>query len=334
MNKTLQRIVGVGVPIAAITWAVTGVDFGVVVRTWTDANRWLLVAVLGLTTTDLVFRALAWKVTIGPLKRTSMRHVLPSYLIGMFSNVVLPMKLGDVAGSYYLGRSERMSKTALVSTALIQRIFEGMTLVVVIGAVGMLSSLPLIIQRGVVLFVMLVALVAGGMYLVVAGREKILRLVTYVMQRYFRRVSRRVPVLVHALFEGAAAIRNARVVALIVVLHLCSWAVQVAMVKLMAQALHLPLDFPGAAVVLIVINIGIALPLAPGNIGTYQLLAIVALSLFSVSKSRALGFGVLFQLIQGVPVVIGGGVSLLIATFGDGPGTSHVDRGSGRPLCH
>jgi hypothetical protein len=166
------------------------------------------------------------------------------------------------------------------------------------------------------------------MYLVVAGRQKILGVVVYVLRRCSRRASNRVPTMLQALFEGAAAIRDARVVAAIVVLHLFSWGVQIAMVMLMAQALHIPLGVPASAVVLIVINIGIALPLSPGNVGTYQILCILALSLFSIGKSRALGFGVLFQLIQGVPVVLGGALSLFIETTRGGRGGA----GSGEKL--
>ncbi|MBD3240422.1 MAG: flippase-like domain-containing protein [Chitinivibrionales bacterium] len=315
MKKNIRRAIGAVVLIVAIGWAVHGVDFETVFQTWGNANQWLLLAVLGLTSADLLLRALAWKVTIDPMKHAPLKHVLPSYLIGMFSNVVLPLKLGDVAGSYYLGRSEHMSKAAVLSTAVIQRVFEGFTLLFVIVWVAMLSSLPFLVQRGMVLFAVVVASAGGIMYAAVVNRQRIVRIVTFVLKRHLRRFSEQVPELLHSMFLGATAIRNARVVITIVLLHLCSWSVQIAMVKLTADALHIELDVLAAAVVLIVVNIGIMIPLSPGNLGTYQLLFILALSLFTVGKSRALGFGVLYQVVQGVPVVVGGALSLLLATM-------------------
>lgn len=330
MKTNIRRALGVLVLLAAVGWAVHGVDFTTVLDTWENANQWLLLAVLGLTSADLLLRALAWKVIIDPMKHAPLKHVLPSYLIGMFSNVVLPLKLGDIAGSYYLGRSEHMSKVALISTVVIQRVFEGFTLLFVIVWVAALSSLPFLVQRGMILFAVLVASIGALMYAAVVYRQKILRLVTYVLKRYFRRVSEQVPDLLRSVFLGATAIRNARVVTAIVLLHLCSWSVQIAMVKLTADALHVELDVLSSAVVLIVVNIGIMIPLSPGNLGTYQLLFILALSLFTVGKSVALGFGVLYQVVQGVPVILGGAVSLLVATMGGDNGQPGLDNIPGR----
>jgi tRNA A37 N6-isopentenylltransferase MiaA len=56
---------------------------------------------------------------------------------------------------------------------------------------------------------------------------------------------------------------------------------------------------------------GLIIPLAPGNIGTFQFFSILALSLFSVSKPKALTFSIIFQIIQGVPVIVGGTISFL-----------------------
>ncbi len=338
MKTNIRRALGAAVLLAAVAWAVYGVDFATVFETWSNADQWLLLGVLGLTSADLLLRAVAWKVTIDPMKRAPLKHVLPSYLIGMFSNVVLPLKLGDIAGSYYLGRSEHISKVALLSTAVVQRVFEGVTLLFVIVWVAMLSSLPFLVRRGVVLFAVVVASAGGLLSIAVANRQKIQRLVAYVLRRYFRRISAQVPDLLQSVFLGAAAIRNARVVIAIVLLHLCSWSVQIAMIKLTADALHVDLDVLASAVVLIVVNIGIMIPLSPGNLGTYQLLFILALSLFTVGKSVALGFGVLYQVVQGVPVVVGGALSLLVASVGGGgdggglgdlPGHTRVDRQTG-----
>jgi uncharacterized membrane protein YbhN (UPF0104 family) len=70
-----------------------------------------------------------------------------------------------------------------------------------------------------------------------------------------------------------------------------------------------------SAVILLVINIGLAIPIAPGNIGTFQFFSIIALSIFSISKSKALTFAIIFQIIQGIPVIIGGGLSFLSETL-------------------
>lgn len=316
MKQRIQRIITGTVLLAAVGWAVYGVDFGVVLTSWENAKLWGALVVLALASMDLVMRAMAWRWAIKPIKQAPLVHVLSSYLIGMFSNVFLPFKLGDFAGSHYLGRREHISETSALSALEIQRVFEGLTLLLVIGLVGVLFSYPFLVKRNAILFSAFILSVVAGMYVVVGARRRILRWVESFLRRYGRGRSRRLLTILRALFRGADALHDTRAVAAIVSVLLGSWAVQIVMVMTMADALHIELDVLPAAIVLVIINIGITVPLSPGNVGTYQALCVLGLSLFDVGKSRALSFGILFQFIQQLPVVIGGGLSLLGETVG------------------
>jgi hypothetical protein len=288
----------------------------VVLASWRNAKAVVGLAVLVLASVDLLLRAMAWQWAIKPIKQAALLHVVSGYLIGMFSNVFLPLKLGDFAGSHYLGRREHISETTALSALEIQRVFEGLTLLLVIGVVGVLFSYPFLVKRHAVLFSAFILSLAGGMYLVVGARRRILRFAERVLSRHGRGRSRRVLIILRALFRGTDALHDTRAVAGIVSFLLASWGVQILMVMLMADALHMELHVLPAAIVLVIINIGITIPLSPGNVGTYQALCVLGLSLFDVGKSRALGFGILFQFIQQLPVVIGGGLSLFVETTG------------------
>jgi uncharacterized membrane protein YbhN (UPF0104 family) len=83
------------------------------------------------------------------------------------------------------------------------------------------------------------------------------------------------------------------------------------MVKFTASSLDINIDIIASSIVLMIINIGLIIPLTPGNIGSFQFFGIIALSFFSVAKSKALAFAIIFQIIQGIPVILGGVISMI-----------------------
>jgi hypothetical protein len=62
------------------------------------------------------------------------------------------------------------------------------------------------------------------------------------------------------------------------------------MIKFTADALAIDIDLVASSVVLLVINIGLLVPLAPGNIGTFQVLGIIALSFIRLQRPGHLRF--------------------------------------------
>jgi len=64
------------------------------------------------------------------------------------------------------------------------------------------------------------------------------------------------------------------------------------------------LSFYEILIVFIFISIGMAIPLAPGGIGTAHIGAIISLGFFGISKSDALAFGIIFHLVQFIPTTI------------------------------
>jgi uncharacterized membrane protein YbhN (UPF0104 family) len=79
----------------------------------------------------------------------------------------------------------------------------------------------------------------------------------------------------------------------------------------MMQAYGLHLPFLAAVVVLLVINLGVSLPNAPANFGSYQFFCVVGLSVFQVEKSTATGFSIFAFLALTLPFVFLGFAALV-----------------------
>jgi glycosyltransferase 2 family protein len=73
----------------------------------------------------------------------------------------------------------------------------------------------------------------------------------------------------------------------------------------------LPLPLLAGVVVLLVINLGVSLPNAPANMGSYQFFCVLGLSIFDVDKSNATGFSFFAFVALTLPLAFLGFAALL-----------------------
>ncbi len=312
MNKTIKMLIGTVGLIAAVLWVVHGVPFNDVLGYLKRMNGLLLFVVFFLTTCNLLIRAMVWRQVIGTLKPVSIIDALLNYVFGVFSNLFLPLKLGDVAQGYVLGKNQEINTISAVSAVLIQRVFEISSLLLVMSLVALGFSVPYLYQQRVIALILIVLLIVILLVTVYRMRVKLVIFVQKFLSRYSQRFAKTVSFILENFIRGTRAIQNKNTVFRILLLSIISWGIQICMVKYTADALSIDIDFLAATVVLMIINIGLTVPLAPGNIGTFQVFGIIALSFYSVTKSKALAFSIVYQIIQGIPVIIGGALSLIV----------------------
>ncbi len=82
--------------------------------------------------------------------------------------------------------------------------------------------------------------------------------------------------------------------------------------ELLFTSLGLSLDWQAAGLVMILVYFGVLPALMPGNIGPFTFFAQLALLPFSVEASTALAFAVILYVLVNLPMLIIGGILLLI----------------------
>ena len=111
---------------------------------------------------------------------------------------------------------------------------------------------------------------------------------------------------------GLAAMGRPRALALSFGAALASWALEGNVTAVSLKAVGLPMSYSTALLVLLAVNLALAFPIAPpGNIGTIEVGATLALVGLGVPKEQALAFGIVYHVLQVVPV---GVLGILFAT--------------------
>ncbi len=76
----------------------------------------------------VVIRTWRWHYLLKPLKEVSMRDLFPVVVIGYMGNNVYPARAGELLRAYVLKRNESVSVSASLATVIVERIFDGLVM--------------------------------------------------------------------------------------------------------------------------------------------------------------------------------------------------------------
>ena len=122
--------VWIGVAVSAVLlWvAVRGVSLDEVLAELRRVRPLWLVPVIASIFVRFWLTAIRWQLLLRPVKRIGVHRLFAITMIGFMANNVLPARLGEFVRAYALGRAEALPPSLPFATIVIERIFDGFTL--------------------------------------------------------------------------------------------------------------------------------------------------------------------------------------------------------------
>lgn len=108
-----------------------------------EANYFYLIPAVAVYFVGVWFRALRWQFLLNPLRYFPVMRLYPVVVIGYAANNLLPMRLGELVRSYYLARKEDFSASSALGSVAVERVFDGLTLIALVGV-----TVPLLLLTG------------------------------------------------------------------------------------------------------------------------------------------------------------------------------------------
>jgi glycosyltransferase AglD len=241
---------------------------------------WALLMSILLNFAVLVpLKAARWRVALND--PPPFRQVLAATLEGFLANAAIGFGSGDLVRAARLGRGQVAVDYA---ATLAERGAEVFALAILIFVAAIVSGLGP--------WAMAVSGLAAAGYLGVlaAGRLLVPRLGRW-------------PRVQHALSSGLQ-VSTPRRVAAIVALSLLGWSAELVMLLLFQGAFGLTPSFGTALLTLVGINAAIVIPNVPGNFGTFEAGATIALVMRGVSRDVAVSYALTYHLTHVVPVAV------------------------------
>jgi len=257
-----------------------------------------------ITILQFPVRAYRWKFLLMPRKRIRFLPLLSATMIGFMANNILPARLGEFVRAYMISRSERISGSSAMATIVVERLFDGMALLTVLLVVFRSATLPgwvhfvgwLATGDFLVLLVFLVSMLLWP--------ERFARGIAGFIRLFSRKLRERTEALILRFISGLEMLRDRRLILIVIGLSLVHWLILGVGISLGLAAFGIEVPPTGPYFVLSIVSLGVALPSAPGFIGTFQLLVERSLSVYGVSKDLCLSFSTVFHAILILPTTL------------------------------
>jgi uncharacterized protein (TIRG00374 family) len=305
-----QFWVGLAISLVCLVLALRDVDLNGVLLTLYQVNAgWLILAVLSVLAT-FVTKSIRWKFLFHASNRPSLKRAFSIQAIGMLLNTFVPARMGDLARAYLMGEAERKSKVYTLGTVIVEKFIDLLSVFLIllflltqIALPGWLAGSPLRLGTGLFIGVILIGvLVWKGDRVLVWGQ----RLFTILPNAWADWLANRTQLGLQSL----EVFRQPGQLLWVIFWTLVSWLLALSTNTLVFAAMGLHLSLWVALVLLVVLQVGVALPSSPGRIGVFHYLTLITLLYFSVGREAALGCGVILHLVVIGPIGIVGVASL------------------------
>ena len=302
--RALRFLLGAALGVALLAITIARVDLGSAVAVLAGASVHGLVLALGVVLVDLAIRSLRWQLLLRalPSARPATFGLAAGYLtIGYLANFLLPARLGDLARAYLAGARFGIGRLATLGTILVERVSDGGTMLVL----AILSSLVVAgvaAVRNLALYAAVLAGAGGGALLVGWWIVTRTRIGTTSAGRVVRDLAGR-------LSAGMGALRTVAGAASVAVATLAAAGTAILIAWLVTGAVGIALRPEQAVLFLSAIALSLAIPAAPGSIGTYEFVGVTVLTSLGHSPERALAAIVLMRAVSTLPLIALGVVS-------------------------
>ncbi len=271
-----------------------------------SANYLWVTTVVICTVLSYVLRTLRWGRIVRPTRSLPFRTLLPVLFIGFMANNLLPARIGELVRAYALGQKTGLSKSFGLATILVERLCDGVTLVIVLAAVALFVPLPPVGREAgyVAGALFLAALVAS--FAVLAREERALHLLSRCLRPLPSRLATMIGDKAAAFIVGLRALHSGWNLLLIAAWSAIIWSVETTSYFMVMKSFHPTITggstVAAALLMMVMVNLGTLIPSAPGYVGVFQFFGVMALGVFGVPASVALAISIVSHAAQWVTV--------------------------------
>ncbi len=305
-------IVTLVVSVACLAWALHGVSW---TELWEEIReldwRWVSIGVIA----DLlvyVVQAWRWNLLLLPVAPVSPWASVGAIYVGLFANEVLPLRAGELIRCFLMGRWSKIPISVTLASALIERIFDGILLIVGLFfslryirhfhlSHGQARAIEIITTGSITLTILLLicaALLAVAMYWREQALDALLDAPLFSWA--------------HVFIEDLHRIGHSRFLYFSAGVSVPYLLLQIVPVYAVMQAYGFDgVSWAQAGALMVLLRLGSVVPQAPGNVGLFQVLSTLGLTLFGVPGAMARRFTLILWVVVTLPLVIVGFVALV-----------------------
>ncbi len=315
-NRWVQLTVGMAVSLACLWWSVSGIlqdedALAQIQNAFTKANYATLpVLWLGVIVFYLL-KAWRWRLLLRPIGDFhTLRDCLPPTMVGFAFNNLLPAHLGDFVRVFLFARQHRVNATAVLSSAVLERVFDVMAILGFLGlGLWLVPGMPVGVRNTAIIVAGLAAVFVVSAIVYLFWTEPFVRFVEAVLARLPfipAGLRKKICGMLEAGADGLRSLHNPTLVLGIMASSIAQWAINGLQMHISLWSFGVEVSPLVSCILLGVTAFGVTVPSSPGYFGVIQACFMLVLSLFVQDQAAVFGASVYFHLSQYIPVTLVG----------------------------
>ena len=250
-----------------------------------------------------VVDAWRWLVILSPAEQPSLMQCTQSTFIGLFANDVLPAKAGEIIRPYLLTRWAGVPLSLSITSAVLERIFDGIAMVLCFYLVSFdMSNLPGILSDAVFTLGVVVSSITAVILFILFYKSHAHRVVS----------GNKWAVKFIHLLDELHLLGNWRTLGIAFAMSFGYFLLQFLAVLCLARGDNFDFGLKESAFVLLVTRVATMIPNAPGNIGAFQFFFAKGLGILMVESFNAKSFALIAYFFLTAPPLIVGAIAVML----------------------
>lgn len=305
MLKRWQFWLGVGISALFLVIALRNQRLGDVWATLRTARYGWIIPGVVVYFLGVWARTWRWDYLLRPMKRIPLRRLFPVVVIGYMGNNVYPARAGEVVRAYVLRRREGVSISASLATIVVERVFDGLVMLLFVFIGLPFTPMPAWLQWMVVA-ASLLFFGALAVFMILAAK------IEWAEAAYSWTIDRVVPLRFRKSARGFAdrfmtglhSLRSARDVLMLFVTSIVIWLAETVKYWFVMHAFDFSVPFWVLMLMNGIVNLATTIPSSPGYVGTFDAPGIEILSIFGVSRSLAASYTLVLHAALWLPITL------------------------------
>ena len=295
---------GLALGILILFWISRQVDVAAVLEALASASPSLLAVALGGSFLALWLKGERWAMAIAAGRgRSPRRRLFSSMLIGAAGNIAMPARVGDFVRAFVLRRHNGVPVARALTASWSVQVLDFLMVALLLWALSPATGLA---SRSVLGAVALAAVGA----LVVLALARRYPAAWLLLDRLPAPIARRLKPVFQSALQGLAFLDSGRAIGMVAGLTVLVWFAESIAITSGLRAFGIAPALAAGPLLAAAIGLSFVLPLTPGNLGTYQLASILVLGAFGIGQAEAFAFGLGFQAVSQIAVLVAGFLAL------------------------
>jgi glycosyltransferase 2 family protein len=295
-----------GALLAGLLWRV---DLAAVRDELKGATLWWLPLAFAANLASDWFRAIRWQQFFAPMKRLGVPFLFALAILGVATNIVLPLRAGEFVRVQVLRRRTGLNVSSIVATLLSEKLMDIVTFssFILLGIVLYEDAhflWPLAIAYGCLMS----AGIVGARWLAAKSQTEPapeLREVPGLIGRTKQWLRHEA----HWLGVGLAVFRRPRQMFRVVWASQAAWLCEAVMYYACGRALGIDLSPAVYLLVVVAATIAVSLPVTPAGLGVFELAIAGLLVAFGVDEAQAAAFAIFSHVMLALPYFVAGPIA-------------------------